>query len=67
MISESEIWRAAMVIVNRYGDDAMFEAAVNAEERLDAGDWEAALTWHRILEAVGRLQATEPTEGETVH
>jgi hypothetical protein len=27
----------------------------------------AAETWHRILNAIERLQATKPAEGETVH
>jgi len=27
----------------------------------------AALTWHRILDAIKRLQAKAPAEGEKVH
>jgi len=30
MISDLDIWRAAMAIVKRYGDDAMLEAAARA-------------------------------------
>ena len=31
MIPDLDIWRAAMAIVKRYGDDAMLEAAARAD------------------------------------
>jgi hypothetical protein len=46
--------------VQRYGDDAMLEAARRADQLLDEG----AETWHRILNAIERLQAPKPAEGE---
>ena len=52
--------------VKRYGDDAMLEAAERADQLLDEGDMAGAETWHRILNAIERLQATKPTEGEKV-
>ena len=55
-----------MAMVIRYGDDAMLEAAVRADQ-LQAGDSQGALTWHRILDAIERLQAKAPAEGEAVH
>ena len=33
MIPDAEIWRAAMAMVKRYGDDAMLEAAARADQR----------------------------------
>ena len=53
--------------VKRYGDDAMLEAAGRANRLLDEGDITGAETWHRILNAIERLQAKAPTEGEKVH
>jgi len=53
----------------RYGDDAMFEAA--APSRPAVGDWRLGqagpATWHRILNAIERLQAKVPAKGEAVH
>jgi hypothetical protein len=45
VIPDAEIWRAAMAVVKRYGDDAMLEAAVRARKfmagrrRLVAAHW----------------------------
>ena len=48
------------------GDDAMLEASKRADQMLDEGDMAGAETWHRILNAIERLQAKVP-EGEVVH
>jgi hypothetical protein len=42
-------------------------AAERADQLLDEGDMAAAKTWHRILNAIERLQVKSPAEGETVH
>ena len=57
MISDRDVWTAALLMVKRYGDDAMLEAAGRADELLDAGDTAGAEVWHRILNAIERLQA----------
>ena len=54
-------------MVKRYGADAMLEAAERADQLLDEGDMAGAETWHRILNAIERLQAKAPAEGEKVH
>jgi hypothetical protein len=53
--------------VKRYGDDAMLEASQRVDQLLDEGDMAGAETWHRILNAIERLQAKAPAEGEGVH
>jgi hypothetical protein len=45
----------------------MLEAAARADEHTEAGDWAGANTWHRILDAIERLQAKKPAEGEKMH
>jgi len=40
MTLDPDIWRSAMVMVKRYGDDAMLEAAARANEPLAASDWD---------------------------
>jgi hypothetical protein len=66
MISDRDVWQAALLMVRRYKEDAMLEASMRADQMLDEGDMAAAETWHRILNALERLQATKPAEGETV-
>ena len=67
MLSETDIWRAAMAMVKRYGVVAMLEAAARANQLLEEGDPAGAATWHRILDAIERLQAQKPAEGEPLH
>jgi hypothetical protein len=52
--------------VKRYGVDAMLEAAARADKLLDQGDMAGCETWHRILDAIERLQVTKPAEGKSV-
>ena len=44
--------------MKRYGDDAMLDASMRADQLLDEGDMAGAETWHRILNAIERLQGT---------
>jgi len=67
MISDRDVWAAALLMVKRYGEDAMLEAARRADKLLDDGDMAGADTWHRILNAIERLQAQKPAEDEAVH
>ena len=41
VIPELDIWRAAQVMVKRYGDGAATEAAMRADEFLDQGNQDA--------------------------
>ena len=66
MIPARDVWQAALALIRRYGDNAMLEAAERADQLLDEGDMAGAETWHRILDAIERLQAQKPVEGEKV-
>lgn len=66
MISDRDIWRSALAMVKRYQDDAMREASFRADQLLDEDDMAGAETWHRILNAIERLQARAPADGEMV-
>ena len=66
MIPARDVWQAALALIRRYGDNAMLEAAERADQLLDEGDMAGAETWHRILDAIERLQAQKTVEGETV-
>jgi hypothetical protein len=67
MISDRDVWAAALLMVKRYGDDAMLEAASRADELLENDDMAGCEVWHRILNAIERLQAKGPADGEGVH
>jgi hypothetical protein len=66
VISDSDVWQAALLIVKRYGDDAMLEAVQRVDQLLEDGDMYDAETWHRIINAIERLQATKPSDGEAM-
>jgi hypothetical protein len=57
MISDRDVWAAALLMVKRYGDEAMREAEARAEQFQKDGDIAGAEAWHRILNAIERLQA----------
>jgi hypothetical protein len=40
MIPALDIWRSAIVMVKRYGDDAMLETAARADQLQEDGDWQ---------------------------
>ena len=66
IFAELDIWRAAQLMVNRYGDDAAIQAGMRAEELLARGDDDGAVTWRAIIRAVEELQRATPWEGEAV-
>jgi hypothetical protein len=57
--------RPALLIVKCYGD-AMLEALHRADQLLDEGDMAGCEVWHRILNAIERLQAQKPADEEAV-
>jgi hypothetical protein len=67
MIPDRDVRAAALLMVKRYKEDAMLEAAKRADQLLDESDMAGAETWHRILNAIEQLQAKAPAEGEKVH
>jgi hypothetical protein len=67
MIDDRDVWAAALLLVKRYKEDAMLEAANRADQLQEDGDWQCAVTWHRILDCIERNQAHKPAEGEAVH
>ena len=63
MTPDADVWAKANGATRRgcesewrYGDDAMLEAAGHADQVLEQGDMAGASVWHRILNAIERLQ-----------
>jgi hypothetical protein len=67
VIPDLDIWRAALLMVKRYGADAAVQAPTRADELLDVGDVDGAQVGQRIANAIDHLQAEKPAEGANVH
>jgi len=60
VISEIDIWRAAALMMKRFGDNAPIEIGKRADELANAGDDAGAAIWRRIEDAVEKLASTIP-------
>jgi hypothetical protein len=60
VIPEIDIWRAATLMLKRYGEKALEESATRADELAADGDHDGADTWRRITAAVEQLANTTP-------
>ncbi len=67
MISDIDTYRAAHLLIERYGDDAPIEAAMRADELMEAGDLEGRAVWLRIVKAVEELLSRERLDDAEVH
>ena len=67
MLPEIDIWRAAMVLVKRFGDHAATKAATRADELLEEGDIDGVVVWRRIMGACEQLSRNEPEPDTNVH
>jgi hypothetical protein len=61
VIPEIDIWRAANLMLKRYGEKALKESAARADELESRGDYDGAATWRRITVAVGQFENKMPT------
>jgi hypothetical protein len=61
VIPEIDIWRAANLMLKRYGENAHMESAARADELAGAGDHNGEAVWRRITDAVEQLENTTPT------
>jgi hypothetical protein len=60
VIPEIDIWRAAALMLKRYGGRALEESVSLADELASAGDDNGVAVWRRISDAVGQLVNTTP-------
>jgi hypothetical protein len=59
-MEEIDIWRAANLLIERYGDDAEWEAARLADLAIDKGDARGERVWCDVLKAIKSLMNTKP-------
>ena len=67
MTGDKDIYRSAKLLIDRHGDDAVIEAAIQADKMLEAGDMDGLATWNRILRAIEELRPGKRPEGVGVH
>jgi hypothetical protein len=67
LIPEIDIWRAAHLMLKRYGEKALDESAARADEPALAGDDDGATTWRRIMVAVTEPANKIPSGRSTSH
>ncbi len=61
VIDDTDIYRAAKLLIDKHGEKAGFEASMRADALLGQGDLDGNAVWIRILKAVKELQNTKPT------
>ncbi len=62
-----DTYRCAHLLIERYGDDAPIEAAMRADEPMEAGDMEGVAVWLRMLKAVEEFLSEERPGDAEVH
>ena len=67
MITDLDVWHAAVLLIKRRGKDAALIASQRVDDMLTNGDLEGRTVRCRILEAVEELARTKPAEGERVN
>jgi len=60
VIPEIDIWRAATLMLKRYGEKALEQSRTRIDELTADGDHDGADTWRRITTAVEQLASTTP-------
>ena len=67
MTSDLDTYRAANELIKQHGDDAPIEAAMRADELMEAGDMEGEAVWLRIGKAIEELLSEERPGDAEVH
>ncbi len=67
MTSDLDIYRSANELIKQHDEDADIEAAMRADELMDAGDMEGEAVWLRIVKAIEELLSEERPEDAEVH
>ena len=67
MTSDLDIYRSANELIKQFGDAADIEAAMRADELMEAGDMEGRAVWLRIVKAIEELLSKERPDDAAVH
>lgn len=67
MATESDIYRAADLLIREYGDMAAIGAMAKADHLSSQGDAAGEALWRRIVTAIESLQADDRPPGVTIN
>ncbi len=67
MTSDLDIYRSANELIKQHGEAADIEAAMRADELMEAGDMEGRAVWLRIVKAIEELLSEERPGDAKVH
>ncbi len=67
MTSDLDIYRSANELIEQQGDAADIEAAMRADELMEAGDMEGRAVWLRIVKAIEELLSKERPDDAELH
>ena len=67
MTSDLDIYRAANLLIKRYGEDAPIHAAMSADAMMAKGDLDGFAVWKLIMKAVDELEAKERPDSANLH
>ncbi len=65
-MDDRDIWRAANVLIQKHGRDAVYHASQRADELLDRGDMDGRHVWQLIHAAMQDLLRERPRDDEAV-
>jgi hypothetical protein len=64
---QAETWRAALLLMWRYGAAASAKAALQAAEHFARGDAARMVRWQRVVDAIVEFQSERRPDGATLH
>jgi hypothetical protein len=67
VISETDIWRLALAMIEEYGTGTALEASNRSDKLTAKGDISGSEVWQRTMAAILRLQADKPQDGEVLN
>ncbi len=67
MTPDLDIYRSANELIKQFGDAADIEAAMRADELMEAGDMEGRAVWLRIVKAIEDLLSEDRPGDAEVH
>jgi hypothetical protein len=56
LVDDPDIFRAAKLMIDQHGEEAVLQGAQRADKLLEDGDLEGSVVWHRIAAAIEKLQ-----------
>jgi len=67
-VADEDVWRAALLMIKRYGDNAVMEAAIRSNAALEQGDMFNYDLWFAVMAAIqsGRF-GNSSKDGEVIH